>query len=267
MRLTLGALADGALDLAEAWDVVGYHCGDPTDPASPAAIESATARALSEHSDRLIRQVAHAAALYVTAATQHLRTLATLRGPELVLTGWTITRSLAEYCGRAGWLLSPDTQVRGRLARYYMEEIVGIQHARVATERAGNRSLANELRKDRKALIAEARKMFLDADLYVNNFGGQYLNATGLYDVLSSLTHPSLHQLRTQTKVTRLEERTHYGFVADPDVIRWQFAVAAGAVYRAGGHVAAYLAISEAPLEQWADRNPQLLSAPGLSAE
>ncbi|TSD58155.1 hypothetical protein [Aeromicrobium piscarium] len=232
--------------------------------------------------EQLTRAVANDAVLYVTAATQQLRSLAALvaLGSEIVLTGWSVTRTLAEHCGRAAWLLSPDVTPTGRVARFYMERIVSIHMARLAAEKIGERGYAKELKREREVILAQARQVFPDIDLFtveklndwevggepyaglskvLNLFGESHLDANGLYDTLSSFTHPSLHRLRAQTQIKQLDDRVHHAFVAEPDVIHWQLATASMCVYGAAQHAVGYLDIDPALLEEWADRHPRLL--------
>jgi hypothetical protein len=80
----------------------------------------------------------------VTAAAQQLRALVGLLGPEIVLTGWSVTRTLAEHCSRVAWLLSPDATPIGRVARFYMERVVSVHVARMAAEKIGERASARD---------------------------------------------------------------------------------------------------------------------------
>ncbi|CAM3466928.1 hypothetical protein [Isoptericola cucumis] len=273
-------LADGMREFAAAWDAVAYHCGDPTPPSSRCALEATVLPSSVEAPEQLTRSIAQDSAVYVTAAAQHVRALARLLGPEVVLTGWTVTRSVDEYCGRVAWLLATDVEPINRVARFYMERIVGLHMARVSENNIGHRARAKEFRKAREATIAQARTMFPDIVLYgedgpnewivggeqysslrkaVNDFGRERLHRPGLYDMLSSFTHPALARLKEQTRVTQLENRLHQAFIAEPEVIRWQMAVACGSVYSAAQHVISYLGLDDSPLEQWADQHPELM--------
>ncbi|MFF4095859.1 hypothetical protein ACFYYY_18835 [Streptomyces sp. NPDC001834] len=275
------ALKVGALDLASTWDGVAYRLGDETPPSSRCAQEAAMLPSGVGAPEQLTRTIAQDAATYVTAASQHVRALAGLLGPEIVLTGWSLARALGEHCGRATWLLGLDVTPTGRVARFYMERIVSLHMARLATEQIGDRKKAKKLRRGREALLSQARQIFPDIELFeveklndwavggepyaglgkaVNGLGRDHLTTRGLYDMLSTFTHPSLYRLRAQTTVTQLEDRVHYAFTAQPDVIRWQIAVASGSLYRAAHHVVAYLQLDDAPLEQWADGHPELLA-------
>lgn len=274
-------LRRSTLKLASAWDAVAYRCGDATTSSSRCAQEAAVLPSDVESPEQLTQAIAQDAATYVTAASQHLRALAALLGPEIVLTGWSLTRALAEHCGRAAWLLGLDATPKGRVARFYMERVVSLHMARMATKQIGDRKHATELRRGREDLLSQARKLFPDIALFeleelndwsvgcepyaglgkaVNDFGRDSLGGKGLYDVLSTFTHPSLYRLRAQTTVTQLEDRVHYAFTAEPDVVRWQLGVACSSVYRAAHHVVAYLGVDDTPLEQWADDHPALLA-------
>ncbi|MDK0522854.1 hypothetical protein [Streptomyces sp. ML-6] len=280
-RTSYEVLKAGALDLASTWDGVAYRLGGETPPLSRCAQEAAVLPSGVEAPEKLTRTIAQDAATYVTAASQHVRALAGLLGPEAVLTGWSLTRALVEHCSRATWLLGLDVTPTGRVARFYMERIVSLHMARLAAEQVGNRKRAKKLKRDREALLSQARQVFPDIKLFkveklndwavggetyaglgkaVNGLGRDHLNTRGLYDMLSTFTHPSLYRLHAQTTVTQLEDQVHYAFTAHPDVIRWQIAVASGSVYRAAHHVVAYLQLDVAPLEQWADDHPELLA-------
>lgn len=161
-----------------------------------------------------------------------------------------------------------------------MERIVSIHMAGMSTDRIGKKAFANQMRREREAVLSQARRVFPDIALFkgeelngwavggetysslggaVNEFGKGHLGANGLYDTLSSFTHPSLYRLRAQTTETQLGDRVHRAFTAEPDLIRWQLAVAGGSVYRAAHHVVNYLGIDAAPLEDWADSHLDLL--------
>lgn len=273
-------LREGALDLATTWDKVAYRCGDATSPSSPCALEAKALPATIDDGPAMTRAIAHDAAMYVTAATQQLRALAHLLGPEVVLTGWPVTRAVAEHCGRAAWLLGADVKPTNRVARFYMERIVSVHMARLSAEKIGKQKHAKELKKEREALLGRARTVFDDIGLFqieelndwsvggepyaglgkaVNGFGQDALGASGLYDILSTFTHPSLYRLWQQSRTTELEDRTHHGFTAKAEVVQWQFAVASSSVYRAAHHVVGYLGLDDAPLERWADRHPGMI--------
>lgn len=281
-------LAAGAHDLASVWDEIAYGCGDATPPSSQCALEAAALSSVIESPEVLMRAIAHDAVVYVTSANQQLRALARLLGPELVLTGWTVVRTLAEHVGRAAWLLSPEATPTGRFARFYMERIVSVHMARLAAERTGQSKYARELRQARQQLLSDAQKIFPDIQLFnieelnewsvggeayaslggaVNDFGKMQLGARGLYDTLSTFTHPSLYRLHAQMKSTELEDRIHYSFVAEPQIVKWQFTIACASLYRAAHYVVGYLAADSTPLESWADRYPLLLSSQQRSQE
>lgn len=232
--------------------------------------------------EALTRAIANAAALYVAAATQQLRGLVELRGQQSALSGWTVTRALVELCGRVGWLLDPDAASGARVARFYMEQIVSAHKARLASRSIGDKAGAKRMKDRREKALDRARTMFPDVQLYekedelngwqvgteryaslggaVNDFAKEHLNTSGLYDSLSTFTHPSLFRLAEQTQPAQLSDRVQHTFVAPPEVVRWQLATASGCVYRAAHHVAGYLELETTLLEVWADENPTLLS-------
>lgn len=277
---TIEGLTAGALELAAAWDAVAYRLGEGTLPSSPCAREAANLPSHIEDPQQLTRAIVQDAATYVSAASQHLRVLGSLLGPEIVLTGWSLTRALVEHCGRAAWLLGPAERPTDRVARYYMEWIVSLHMARLAAERADDQKQVKELKRKRSRLLNLAKQVFPDAELFKSNelnewsVGGEpyaglakavngslgFLGGKGLYDVLSTFTHPSLYRLHTQVQVTKLEDRFHNAFTADPDVIRWQLVVASTRVYEAGRLIVGYLELDGTELEQWADRHPTLLA-------
>jgi hypothetical protein len=269
--------AAGILDLASTWDGLASGFTDATPASSPCAKEATTLPATIDKPEQLTRAIAGDAVVYVSAAAQHLRALVKLLGPEIVLTGWSVTRALAEYSGRVAWLLSPEASPTSRVARFYMERIVSIHMARMSTDKIGEKAFANQMRREREAVLSQARRVFPDIALFkgeelngwsvggepysslggaVNEFGKVHLGANGLYDTLSSFTHPSLYRLRAQTTETQLGDRVHHAFTAEPDLIRWQLALAGASVYRAAHHVVGYLGIDAAPLEDWADSHP-----------
>lgn len=224
--------------------------------------------------------IASDAIVYGSAAAQHLRALVKLLGPEIVITGWSVTKALAGYCRRVAWLLNPEATPTGRVARFDMERAVSIHMARMSTDKIGEKAFAKQMRCEREEVLSQARRVSPDIALFngeelngwsvggesyaslggaVNEFGNRHLGANGLYDTLSSFTLPSLYRLGAQTTETQLGDRVHRAFTATPDLIRWQLAVAGASIYRAAHHVVGYLGTDAAPLKAWADRYPDLL--------
>lgn len=281
--MDLDRWAQGLVDLAESWDRTAYHCGDPTPPESPCAIEARRLPESIAEPAQLMRAVAQDAAIYVSTASQHLRALAKLTGPEIVLTGWSLTRSVAEHCGRVAWLLAYVEDPLARVARFYMERVASTHYAKMAAAQAGRRAHAKALREDREQLLSEAQAIFPDAELFsspekINDWsigdepyaglaaatdalGKHHLNTKGLYSTLSAYTHPSVRRLRDQMKTSNLGDRQYQEFEADLAVVHWQVGVASGSVYRAACHVTGYLTMSHDDLEAWADGHEDLLSA------
>lgn len=273
-------LATGMMDLTKTWDALAAKFGESISPTSQCSRE---ARMLSDTVDQaqlITRTIAHDGATYVSAAVQHLRALAGLLGPDFVLTGWPVTRALVEHCGRAAWLLSPNATPTGRIARFFMERIVSLHMARMSTQQTGDKASAKELKKERTRILVEAQQIFPGTTLYevgelntwsiggepyaglsraTKDFSVDSLGIQGLYDTLSTLAHPSLYRLGTQTRVKKLDGRSQYTFAATPEVIHWQLVTASGSVYRTAHHVVGYLGIDPAPLERWAQHHPALL--------
>lgn len=268
--------------LAEAWDAVGYRCGDAPAPGSPCDIETHRLAHQVERPDTMLRTIAGDCALYVSAASQQLRALAKLMGPEIVLSGWPLVRSAVEHCGRVAWLLGSVDEPRDRVARFYMEWIASTHYARMAARTAGLEERAAEHKADRTRAIQSAREIFPDAAMPNHEdkigdweIGGQRyktlggavrllqerMNTTGLYATLSAVTHPSVTMLQGQIRTTDLGDKKFMKFQADVRVIHWQAAVAGGAVYCAGSQVAQYLRIDDTELEHWADAHEDLLQA------
>ncbi|MFZ2240798.1 MAG: hypothetical protein WAV90_14900 [Gordonia amarae] len=283
-RAVDGRLADmvgGAIELAETWVSLAHQCGAPTIPTSRCAYDGAHMPAEVERPAHVSRAIATDAVIYVAAATQQLRALAHLAGPEIVLTGWTVTRTVAEHCGRVAWLLDPAITPNARLARWYMEQIVGIQMARLSLDQKRQRANINQIKANRDSLVSQARRVFPDLAVFttdalnhwsvggesyaslsaaVNRLGHERLNSKRLYDVLSTYTHPSLYRLHTQTRSEQNEDHIRQVFIADPEIVRWQFAIACACVQQAAHYVGSYLALDTTSLETWADHHPLLTS-------
>lgn len=282
--------AECLLMLAEAWDQVATRCGDPTPESSPCAVEGGLLPAGIEAPADLIRAIHNDAVVYVTAAAQHLRTLAALTGrPELVLAGWPLVRSVVEYASRANWLLDPaatatstdDPDPTRRVARFYMERIVSVGHAKNTAEATRRGAEAKAHRRSRNMLVDQAKHVFPDASSYpslealgewsiggepyvglakgANDFGRTRLNAKGLYDLLSALAHPSVLQLHRQTRTTQVGDLRFQQFAAEPAVLDWQVAVACSSVYAAGHLATEHIAISPQPLLAWASSFPEAM--------
>lgn len=264
--------------IATVWDQVALECGGPTPAGSQCSDEFRRYPSSVDEPEALARAIATDAVIYISAASQQLRALAVLvNKPEFLVASWPVVRSVVEHCSRAAWLLEP---VEGgdpapRIARFYMERIVAAGHAKNAASAMKDRPTEKKLRKLRNAYLKQAKELFPDTEIYeslektnawsvggepyrgltksVNTFGREQLKATGLYDSLSSFTHPSTLKIGAQTKVTKLEDKLHSQFVDDQLRSRGQIGIACSAVYRAGHHVTSYLAMSDQGLEAWYD--------------
>ncbi|WP_234659804.1 hypothetical protein [Agromyces marinus] len=285
---TFDAERAGALDLVVTWYSIASGLGKPTLPTSKCAHEATQLPQTVDQPEKVARSVVTHSAAYVAAAVQQLRALEHLVGPDLVLVGWTVTRTLVEHCSRVIWLLDPDATPTGRLARWYMELITSAQMMRLSAKTMRDKASASEAKALREKVLGDARRTFPDIALFENvkdldewsvggepNAGlghavrllGNLISTHGLYDVLSGFTHPSIFRLQKQTVSVAHDGYDYKSYYAEPDVVRWQFAVSCTSIYLAAHTILDYLDLDTTPLEEWADRHPDLLSWTKMTAE
>lgn len=287
--------AAGLVALAEAWDRTGYIIGGPIPDTSPCVVESTRLPDNTIEPDALMRAIATDAATYLAAASQHLRALAALleAGPAVVISGWSLTRTAAEYCARANWLTAPadgmPNDTLNRIARFYMERVFVLHHAKQAAKAQRDSPSEKKLKARRERMLEQARLLLPDAAMplqigetsdldwakwsvggqryaglsqVTNQFGRTSLGERGLYDALSANGHPSLSRLAEQTGTVQLLDRRYSRLIAKQETIRWQVQVACSVLYWASGSLVAYLAVGETPLQEWASSHrPLLLTA------
>lgn len=187
------------------------------------------------------RLVTEAVQIFLFNSAAHMGSWAALlRAQELVATPPLLLRAVIENCAHAVWVLGDDPAEapEGRLARAYLEELKSAEEAKKNAGRlrgkkdpAHRRTAAayKKLKEDITAHFPDATPENLgkwklngqqlpsleDAvkGMYelTARFGGS-INATqasGMYGLLSNLTHPTLYTVR-QVRVWRKEEETGY---------------------------------------------------------
>lgn len=277
------AYPQALLGLAAAWDNVAFQCGGQPSPGSQAHDDARALPGGVESRDQLVQAIAQAGVVCSSASAQCVRSLATLFGPGIVVTGWAVTRTIVEHCSRVGWLLadSEDLPATNRAARFFMEAIASTQIARLAAGREGRTKEVKALKETRDRLLGQAKTLDPEASLFksveqlsewsiagntyvglgkaVADFGKVHLGRKGLYANLSSYTHPSLSRLNKHVASGKLEDRTYRAFIAPPEVIHEQLAVGCSSLYRAASLVVNYEALDGHALEAWANEWPDLL--------
>ncbi|WP_139057944.1 hypothetical protein [Tsukamurella pseudospumae] len=272
-------LSLAAADLLRDWEALARACGAKATPTSPCACQAPTFPVRLAKPEVVAQEIATDCVVYVAAASQQLRMLAKLDDTELVLNGWSITRTVVEHCSRVGWLLDRDVSARARLARWYMELIASAQRMRNVAKATGDTALRERAERHRDRIVSDARRVFPDAAVYpggeprnwsvdgekyaglskaANNFGRDHLEQRGLYDSLSSFTHPSLDRLAQQTRAAPRGTELFKQFVAAPADIRWQFAIACNSVRSAAQLIAWYLELDATGIDTWGGRHPAL---------
>jgi hypothetical protein len=250
-------------------------------PSPDPAIEKPT----GETGHRLITE---AMQIFLFNSAAHMGSWAALlRSAEVVATPPLLLRAVIENCAHAVWVAgdNPDESPEDRLARAYLEELKSAEEAKMNAGRLRGKSDPTHTRtaaayKRVKADIAarfpdsspeELSKFKLHGQelpslgdavewMYelTRSFGGSIdaTVASGMYGLLSNLTHPTLYTVRETRVWTKNEETGHY--VANVRVaiesVEKDVRAALAAFYNALSYVTGYYGWPETALETLAEQ-------------
>ena len=285
----LRELAVHCRNLWSAWSTMSPGLGSVAPEESPAAkYAAAFARDHPYATPNLGWASGQLGSRFVAGMGAHVMTLAALIDQrELRLSQWSVIRAELEMGGRAAWLIGTDKDGSwpssdGRVARVLMELLAdGRRHLRAAEARKDsgarkafrdgivgvqkdldavfpgwelegvpeNPNLPNwELGGERHVGLSAGVKLFADL-----SFGG----AAGLYDVFSTIAHPSWISLESLTLNEDVDGVTHSAYVLRLDDLSELARLACLSFYWAGHLVADYFRIDKSPLEVWANSAPE----------
>lgn len=218
---------------------------------------------------------------------QHVLAISALfESNQVVLSLWPLIRAELEIGGRVGWLLDPGTttspvSAAHRVARCQMEFLGTLCRERFTASHMKIRGRERESKTIRDRLRADLLQVFPDAqtdwskpgdeaswvvigETYAGlgtaakQFAGSLMgDPSGLYDVLSDYSHPSLIRLRTQSSmVDGGEGFGELRYALSRDQLEWQARVTCVIFYKAAHLVVGYFGLDDGPLETWADCVP-----------
>jgi len=164
---------------------------------------------------------------YVCQMAQYLHAIEQLlRGQFVPVMAWPTIRALAELAGRVTWLLDPLIGLGSshrRVARWHLELASSLLRAKVAQEAVGNPTGASAAEAELTAIVAQANDLFgsfspdfrrinridtwtlggekcIGLGAGIELFEKRHLSdAAGIYDFLSSVSHPSFAAIAHQT--------------------------------------------------------------------
>lgn len=279
------ALADLSDSLVDAWRVVARQGGAGARPGSQAALDATEAHrelpaagANEEHAAGYMsgRMVDAIALLLQSVGTQ-------LRAEPLVpLAVWPLVRAELEHAGRVAWLLQPlegSGAASRRVARAMLEHASALQRDKYTASKHST-PLAKALKRDRDNLLRRIGSLFSDVDTPLDGpekivewrIGGEtmlglgraidlfvslnFTKGSGVYDVLSDRSHPSVTSLASQSVAEESEGVTSWSYPVNPDVLDFQVRLGCLILYKTAHTIASYYGLDASALESWAEEAP-----------
>lgn len=244
------------------------------------APDPAIANPTGETGHRLIAEVIQ---IFLFGAAAHMGGLASLlRAGEVISSPPLILRAIIENCAHAVWVLGddPDEPAEDRLARVYLEELRSAEEAKKnsgrlrgkddptykRTETAYKKLKAQILARFPGSTKAELGKGVLrrqqlpgleDAVKWMyeltESFGGTIdaTTASGMYGLLSNLTHPTLYPVREQRRWVEDPATGHHvaQILIRIESVENDVRAALAAFYNALNYVTAYFGWPETALK------------------
>lgn len=279
------ALADLSDSLVEAWRIVARQGGSGARPGSQAALDaSAAKRELPAGVPNAEHAAGYISGRMVDAIALLLQSLGSqLRAEPLVpLAVWPLVRAEFEYAGRVAWLLEPlegAGAAASRVARAMLEHASALQRAKyTASKNSG--ALAKAYKRNRDDLLRRIGVLFSDVhapletpeqigewrigeetmlglgracDLFVSL---NFTKGSGIYDVLSDRSHPSVMSLASQSVAEESEGVTSWSYPVNLDILDFQVRLGCLILYKSAHAIANYYGFDETALERWADKTP-----------
>lgn len=279
------ALADLCDSLVDVWHVVGRQGEAGARPGSQAALDAAEAlRELQEGVPNLEHAAGYMAGRMVDAIALLLQSIATqLRAEPMVpLAVWPLVRAELEYAGRVAWLLEPLTgskRATRRVARALLEHSSSLQREKYTASKHSS-SLAKMHKRSRDELLRQIGTLFSDvhtplatpdqigewriggesmlglgkaSDLFVSL---NFTRGSGIYDILSDRSHPSVMSLASQSVAEEFDGVTSWTYPVDPEVLDFQVRLGCLILYKTAQTISAYYGLNPTALEHWADEAP-----------
>lgn len=277
-------LAELSDALVAAWGEVGRQGGTGARSGSQATMDATAARReLPTGAANIEHAAAQMSGLMVDATALLLRSVATqLRAEPLVpLAVWPLVRAELEYAGRVAWLLEPlqgNSSGSRRVARAMLEHASALQREKYTASKHSN-SLVKVRKRERDALLRRVEALFSDVHTPLDiaqigewRIGNEpllglgaasqlflslnFTKGSGIYDVLSDLSHPSVVSLARQATIEDIDGVTTQSYLVDPDVLDFQVRLGCVILYKAAHTIASYCGLDATALERWADEAP-----------
>lgn len=274
--------------LLEAWGATYRELGkEPENDARIAYDASCFRRRHPDAAQGLELAAGQFAGRYMSSIGQHLVAVADLLATGRVTVSlWPLVRAELEVAGRIAWLLEPDNDEGpvmpdARVARALMEELFSWCQWRYTASRGKRRIDETRAKSGRDRCRKNLETSFPDCAIHWNrpgdekdwfvageafeplgNAAGRFLavlgdDTRGVYDLLSSFSHPSILSLARQTKGIEVEGVTHLVYAAAPEVIEWQAMLACQTFFKAAQFLTGYYQISTEALDEWAMQAPE----------
>ncbi len=279
------ALAEIGDSLVVAWRAIGVQAATGPRPGSRAALDAAE---ISRELPAGINALGHApgqfAGRMVEAIALLLQSIGTqLRAEPLIpLAVWPLVRAELEHAGRVAWLLEPFTGENAasrRAARALLEHASSLQREKY-TAGKHSRSMEKAFKRHRDGLLDRVKTVFADVHTPLEKIeqvgewriGGEEMlglgkaidlfvalnfdKGSGIYDVLSDRSHPSVTSLALQSTSQEVDGVLSWTYPVDPAVLDFQVRLGCLVLYKSAYALASYYGLDASPLERWADSVP-----------
>lgn len=284
-KLAAAELADLSDTLVAAWHLLAQQAGTGARPGSPAARDAEEAQRelrpdvphVGHAAGQIAGRMVDAIALLLHAVGTQLRA-----EPMVPLAVWPLVRAELEHAGRVAWLLEPTTgsgTASRRAARALLEHASALQREKYTASKH-SRPREKAIKRLRDDLLRRIGVLYADVHTPLEKpdqigewrIGGEsmlglgqaidlfislnFTKGSGIYDVLSDRSHPSVVSLATQSMADESEGVTSWSYPVDLDVLDFQVRLGCLILYKSAHAIAAYYGLDATVLEVWADRTP-----------
>lgn len=279
------ALAEIGDSLVVAWRAIGAQADGGPRSGSRAALDAAEiSRELPAGIDVLGHAPGQFAGRMVEAVALLLQSIGSqLRADPLIpLAVWPLVRAELEHAGRVAWLLEPltgENAASRRAARALLEHASSLQREKYT---AGKHSMPMEkaFKRHRDGLLSQIKTVFSDVHTPLGTpdeigewrIGGEeilglgkatslfvtlnFTEGSGIYDVLSDRSHPSVTSLTLQSTSHEVDGETSWTYPVDPAVLDFQVRLGCLVLYKSAYTLANYYDLDASLLDRWADTAP-----------
>ena len=278
-------LAEMGDSLVVAWRAVGAQAGGGPRPGSRAALDAAEiVKELPAGVDALEYAPGQFAGRMIDAIGLLLQSIGTqLRAEPLIpLAVWPLVRAELEHAGRVAWLLEPlkgKNAASRRAARALLEHASSLQREKYSASKH-SRAMEKAFKRRRDDLLPRINAMFSDVHTPLEKIdqigewriGGEgmlglgkaidlfvtlnFVKGSGVYDVLSDRSHPSVMSLAVQSAPVEADGVTSWTYPVDPAVLDFQVRLGCLVLYKSAYAIANYYGLDASPLDHWADAAP-----------